>query len=153
MPLRSAIVGIAITIGFFGLARPIATAIAIPMPIPIPTFLAFCLYFRSSLLCIGGAPRRMKINGLFKAATNNTNGHGLSSQQKFVSFVAAFAVSGRIIFAAEEAEDRWCNDQQNTLCKLFFFSATSAFSFLCVATFLAVSCLPIPGRLHMRLDS
>jgi hypothetical protein len=46
----------------------------------------------------------MKINGLFKAATNNTNGKGLSSQQKFVSFVAAFAVLSQAIFNAEGAE-------------------------------------------------
>jgi hypothetical protein len=47
----------------------------------------------------------MKIDGLFKAATNDTNGQGrtarnaaLLGQQKFVSFVAAFAFFRRVIF-------------------------------------------------------
>jgi hypothetical protein len=52
LPLRSAIVGIGMEIGiaapqvgFFGLARPIETAIAIPKP--TPTNFAFSFYFRN----------------------------------------------------------------------------------------------------------
>jgi hypothetical protein len=37
----------------------------------------------------------MKINGLFRAATNGMNGRELSIQQRFVSFVAAYAILGR----------------------------------------------------------
>jgi hypothetical protein len=45
-----------------------------------------------------GRTQTLKINGHFKAATKDTNGREFLIQQRFVSFVAAYAILGRVVF-------------------------------------------------------